>query len=187
MPVSSRIAVAAAASSMLLIGQPVDAQVGLSDHNSNAPIEITADTLTVRQAENLAIFSGDVDAVQGDVSLKADELRVFYLNEDNGSGNGQAGPTTSQNIRRIEAEGNVLLAAPEQSASGERGVYEVQAGRVTLMGNVALSSPENIIRGGHLELDLNTGVATLNPAMPDEEGRSERVRAVFQSQGERTP
>lgn len=152
-------------------------------HDNKAPIEITANNLTVRQKDNLAIFQGDVDAVQGDTSLKADELRVSYSEQDEqqpaaaGAGN--------QNVRRIEAEGNVLLARPGETASGERGVYDVPAGKVTLIGNVVLTSKDNVIRGARLDYDLNTGVASLAPAATGDAGRSQRVRALFQSQPKR--
>lgn len=145
-------------------------------HDSRAPIEITADNLTVRQNENLAIFKGDVDAVQGDTTLKADELRVFYA--EDGGPQASAG---NQNVRRIEAEGHVLLSRPDQSAAGERGVYDVPAGKVTMTGNVVLTSKDNVIRGARLDYDLNTGVAVLMPAGDAGPDRGQRVRALFQS------
>jgi lipopolysaccharide export system protein LptA len=152
------------------------AQTAEGGRNKDQPIEITANELTVRQQENLAIFRGDVDAVQGDTSLKADELRVFYVSQDgNVAGGG------GNNIRRIEASGNVLLAQPDQSAAGDRGVYDVPNDKVTLTGNVVLSNPENIVRGSHLDYDLGTGVATVS-AGGTEGSRTSRVRAVFQAQ-----
>src|SRR5699024_2101892 len=47
-------------------------------HDSSAPIEITSDALEVRQAEQLAIFSGDVVAGQGSRRLTADRVEVSY-------------------------------------------------------------------------------------------------------------
>ena len=152
------------------------AQAPGGGQNNEEPIEITANELTVRQKENLAIFRGDVDAVQGDTSLKADELRVFYVSQD-----GNAPGAGNNNIRRIEASGNVLLAQPDQSASGDRGVYDVPNNKVTLSGNVVLSNPENVVRGTQLDYDLSTGVATVS-ASGAEAGRPARVRAVFQAQ-----
>ena len=152
------------------------AQAPGGDQGNDAPIEITANELTVRQQENLAIFRGEVDAVQGDTSLKADELRVFYVSQD---GNLPAGG--NNNIRRIEASGNVLLAQPDQSASGDRGVYDVPNNKVTLTGNVVLSNPDNVVRGNHLDYDLGSGVATVSAGSTEGSSPS-RVRAVFQAQ-----
>ena len=40
---------------------------GFAGHDDDAPIEITADALEVRQRESVATFTGDVDAVQGEI------------------------------------------------------------------------------------------------------------------------
>ena len=45
------------------------------------PIEIQADRLEVDQDDELATFSGNVDAVQGELSLRAERLRVFYTEQ----------------------------------------------------------------------------------------------------------
>jgi lipopolysaccharide export system protein LptA len=145
------------------------------------PIEITADRLTVRQNEDLAIFTGDVDAVQGTTSLKADTLRVFYT-EGGATAAGAAAPGGGQNVRRIEAEGNVLLAEPTRTTAGDRGTYDVPAGKVVMTGNVVLTTKDNVIRGGRLDYDLTTGVVVVTPVGGDGTGRGQRVRALFQSQ-----
>ena len=44
-------------------------------HDSQAPIEITADTLEVRQSDNLAIFRGDVDAILSGLKRSAGYIR----------------------------------------------------------------------------------------------------------------
>ena len=50
----------------------------LEQHDSSLPIEITADSLEVLQDQKIATFAGNVDAVQGDLVLSADQLRVHY-------------------------------------------------------------------------------------------------------------
>ena len=47
-------------------------------HDSKLPIEITADSLEVLQDDKVATFLGNVDAVQGDLVLNSDQLRVHY-------------------------------------------------------------------------------------------------------------
>ena len=46
------------------------------------PIEITADRLVLEQNQQLATFTGNVDAVQGDTTLRTDKLRVFYTSDE---------------------------------------------------------------------------------------------------------
>ena len=47
-------------------------------HDRSAPIEITAEALEVRQADQLAVFTGDVIAGQGTLRLTADEMDVWH-------------------------------------------------------------------------------------------------------------
>lgn len=149
------------------------AQIG----GGSVPIEITADTLVVEQKRKRATFSGTVDAVQGDLVLSADKLRVHYR------GNaevGQAGGSPTS-IQLIEAFGNVLLSSPEETAQGDEGVYDVDTRTVTLEGRVVLTKDDNVIEGDRLEYDLNTGRSQVFSAAgvaeaPEPTGR---VRAVF--------
>ena len=152
------------------------------DHDSSLPIEITADRLEVAQKEQVATFAGNVDAVQGDLVLSADKLRVYYQGKAEKIG---LATGTGSTIRRIEAEGDVLLSSPQETASGEFGVYDVPAELVTLEGSVVLTRGDNVIRGERLEMDLATGksrmvavdtVAGGDKAIEKPDGR---VRALF--------
>lgn len=145
------------------------AQPVLPGQDKGAPIEIVADSLVVRQAERLAVFSGNVDATQGERSLRADELKVFYGEERPGGGQG---------IRRIEASGRVVVVEPGQTAQGDRGVYDPEAAKIRLDGNVVLTRGDNVVRGGQLEMDLATGTAVVRAARAGG-SPGERVRALF--------
>lgn len=151
-------------------------------HDTTLPIEITADTLEVVQDEQVATFTGNVDAVQGDLVLSADRLLVHYRGgdqqADEAAGNGGT-------IRRIEALGNVLVTSPEETAQGEVGVYDVAGSLVTLEGSVVLTREEHVIRGERLEIDLTTGRSRVLAAVPSAEGGQppERVRAIFTPSG----
>lgn len=149
--------------------QPGLAQPVLPGKDESAPIEIVADSLVVRQSERLAVFSGNVDATQGDRSLRADELKVFY---------GEERPDGGQGIRRIEATGRVVVAEPGQTAQGDRGVYDPEANKIRLDGNVVLTRGDNVVRGGQLEMDLATGTAVIRAARAGGTP-GERVRALF--------
>jgi lipopolysaccharide export system protein LptA len=157
---------------LCLAAADLDAQGFQQD--TSLPIEITADTLEVVQPDQVATFTGNVDAVQGDLVLRADQLRVHY------SGNQQEGGSSGA-IRRIEASGNVFLSSPRETAEGDIGVYDVASSSVTLDGAVVLTRGENVIRGEHLEIDLVTGRARVVGAGTSAEGAppGERVRAIF--------
>lgn len=130
--------------------------------DSNAPIEITSDTMEWMNEERIAIARGNADAVQGRYKLHADILTA-YLNQGEGD--------TADKIRLITADGNVSLTTPEESARGENGRYDVEKGIVELTGSVVLTQGQNVLRGDKLVMDLNSGRSTLES--------NERVQAIF--------
>jgi lipopolysaccharide export system protein LptA len=65
----------------------------------------------------------------------------------------------SQQIRRVEVKGGVLVTQKDQTATGESGVFDMQANTVTLLGNVVISQGQNVVRGDRLTVDLNSGVS----------------------------
>ncbi len=137
----------------------------------NEPIEIEADVLEVRQNEGIATFRGNVDAVQGEMTLTSDALDVFYA--------GGGGPEAAGGgIQRIVATGNVVVTSPQEVARGREGVYDLDRRTITLSGDVVLTRDGNVLRGSRLEVDLDTGVSRLLPA-----GEGGRVRALFVNEG----
>jgi lipopolysaccharide export system protein LptA len=123
-------------------------------HDREAPIEITSQNLEVRQAEQVALFKGDVVAGQGTLRLTAAEMDVHYT--ENSEGDDATGA-----IRRIEARGNVFLSNGAETAQGDWGEYKVEDGMVRMRGNVILTQGGNARKGQELEIDLNTGVASM--------------------------
>lgn len=122
-------------------------------HDSSAPIEITADSLEVRQSEQLAIFSGNVVAGQGTLRLTANEVKVFYIQESSDADTGA--------ISKLDATGNVFLSNGAETAKGAKGTYDVRRGIVEMSGDVILTQGANAASGQTLEIDLNTGVGRI--------------------------
>ena len=150
-------------------------------HDETKPIEITADSLEVAQEEQVATFIGNVDAVQGDLVLSAQSLKVFYEGKSDAVG---LAAGTGGKINQIEASGDVILSSPEETAEGDVGVYDVPSQLITLTGHVVLTRGENVLHGEHLELDLATGksrmVGTTAAAGADgTDPSSGRVKALF--------
>ena len=137
-------------------------------HDSSKPIEIVADSLEVRQAEDLAVFSGTVEAAQDTLRLTADKVTVHY---DEDEGGGETGA-----IRRMVAEGDVFLSNGSETAEGDFGEYDVEAGMVRMRGDVVLTQGQNAIQGERLVIDMETGV-----------GRVEgRVKSIFSPSADRS-
>ena len=148
------------------------------------PVQIDAKTLEVRDKSKIATFSGKVKVVQGDTTMHCDKLVVFYGQEIGIADNKQAVQASAdpgalpgaQNIRRIEAHGNVTVTDKDQSAKGEIGVYDLRAKTVTLTGNVVVSQGNNVIHGERVVVDTVTGNAHVEAAPGTSQGR---VRALI--------
>ena len=161
-----RFAIAALALTFVGGGPPATAQEGgLAAHDASQPIEINADRLEVNQKANEAKFFGNVEAVQGGMHLRSDQMRVVYALGE-GSNDGQA-------VRRIEVEGNVVITSPSETARGQSGFYDVPGNKIELEGDVVLERGGNVIKGARLDVDLAASTAAVTAAP---EGR---VRALF--------
>jgi lipopolysaccharide export system protein LptA len=145
---------------------PPNALQGFSQ-NRDKPLKITSASLEVRDKDKVATFSGDVHLVQGDTTLRSKTLMVFYDDEaDKADAQKPAKPPAaagaepmSQQIRRVEAKGGVLVTQKDQTATGESGIFDMQANTVTLLGNVVISQGPNVVRGDRLTVDLTSGVS----------------------------
>jgi lipopolysaccharide export system protein LptA len=174
---------------------------------SDEPIEITADRLDVDQVNKRAVFGGNVNAVQGDVHLAGEILTVFYDQEKEGgaataapaapatpavetppaeaaaAGTAPAGDAMGSGgrIRRMEVTGGVHVSSPTETATGDEGVYDLEAGTITLTGNVIVTRGENILRGSRLNIDVESGKSVIIGS--EETGR---VKGLFAPKSQTT-
>jgi lipopolysaccharide export system protein LptA len=144
----------------------------LQNQNQDQPVQIEAAMLEVRDKNKIATFSGNVQVVQGDTTLKCKVLVVFYGQEfgvTSGAGAAPSKPTTTlpqdaQSIRRIEARGDVTVTSKDQNASGDLGVYDLKTKTITLTGNVVVTQGQNVIHGDRVIVDTVTGNARVESA-----------------------
>jgi lipopolysaccharide export system protein LptA len=162
--------------------------------DKDQPVQIEAASLEVRDKNKMATFSGDVQVVQGDTTMKCQKLVVFYGQEvgiaqkEAGQGGAPApdtkpalaGPKGAQNIRRIEARGGVTVITKDQNASGDLGVYDLIAKTITLTGNVVVSQGQNVIHGERVVVDTVSGNARVESNNQGGGGTPTRVRALIQ-------
>ena len=138
-----------------MLASPVGAQVLPSTKDSALPIEISADNLKVLQKDQLAVFEGKVEALQGTTRLTSDKMTVFYRSGEQKKSSGQPA------VSKIIVEGNVFLANPRETARGGEGVYDVDKSVVTLSGDVELTRDKNILKGHKLVYNMDTGKSEL--------------------------
>src|SRR5262245_40873874 len=108
---------------------PANALQGFAQ-NRDQPVKIDAGQLEVRDKDKVATFSGNVKVVQGDTTMRAKVLAVFY--DGNGSTanaltSAKPGPGGQQRIRRLEAKGGVKVCQNDQVVTGDVGTFDMQA------------------------------------------------------------
>jgi lipopolysaccharide export system protein LptA len=127
--------------------QPVSA---LKGHNSNAPVDVTADRIEVQDRADRAIFAGNVHVTQAELTLDTARLTVAYSS------------VGSIQIQRLDASGGVVVTSPSEKARGDFGVYDLDRKLITLVGNVQLNRGDSQIIGSRLVIDLNSGRAVID-------------------------
>lgn len=117
-----------------------------SKHDNSAPINISSDNFQGDMETKVGTYIGNVIVIQGDYKLRSDKMNVHVVN-------GKAST--------IDAAGNILFNSGIETASGDTGVYDLNAHTVTLDGKVVLTKAKNVMRGTHLVMNLDTNKAYL--------------------------
>ena len=100
---------------------------------------------------------------------------MFYTSEEERQASG-----STQTVRLLEAEGNVLIIQPGETAEGKTGSYDLAAGKMVLIGDVVLTRGKNVVKGDRLDVDRNTGVSVVTVDKGSgKPSQTQRVRALF--------
>lgn len=153
------------------LGQPQrQPDSALAGHDSNAPVDVTADRIEVQDRADRAIFAGNVHVRQAELSLDTERLTVAY---SGGAGGGGV------QIRRLDAAGGVTVTSPSEKARGDFGIYDLDRKLITLIGNVRLARGENLVSGARLVIDLDSGRAVIDGGPPGVNQTGGRVSGHF--------
>ena len=139
----------------------------MAGQNSKAPISIDADSLDVDQNDKTAVFSGNVIAKQGDITIRSDKMKVFYA----------GGDKSKNSISKIEVDGNVFLTTQAEKAKSSHAVYDTVKNVVTMTDNVELTKDQTILKGNQLYFDMTSGRSRLDTG--GAQGSGGRVRGLF--------
>jgi lipopolysaccharide export system protein LptA len=143
----------------------------LKGHNTNAPVDVSADRIEVQDRADRAVFTGNVHVAQAEMTLDTPRLTVAYSNAQGGGGNPQ--------IQRLDAAGGVLVKSPTETAKGDFGIYDLNRKLITLIGNVQLNQQQNQVNGARLVIDLDSGRAVVDGGPPGVNSSGGRVTGHF--------
>lgn len=158
----ARLAAAAALCLLPVLAAAQGAPVAFGQVQSDRslPVEVTADDLSVNQADNTALFTGGVVIAQGAMRLSAPRVQVVYLADRSG-------------IESLQASGGVTLVSGTDAAEAARADYSITTGIIELRGDVLLVQGDNAITGETVIVDTGAGTARV----------SGRVKTVLQPGG----
>lgn len=161
------IASALTAASIAGLAQAQDPVSALKGHNSNAPIDVTADRIEVQDRADRAIFAGNVHVRQASLTLDTERLTVAYSS---------AGGIE---IDRLDASGGVTVKSPSETALGDFGIYDLDRKLITLIGDVVLTRGGSQVMGSRLMIDLDSGRAVIDGGPPGVGASGGRVTGHF--------
>ncbi|MBZ9849465.1 LPS ABC transporter substrate-binding protein LptA [Mesorhizobium sp. CA14] len=134
--------------------------------SGDQPIQIESDKLEVRQAESMAVFSGNVTVNQGPTLLKAGKMTVYYVKDANAGKSAAAGAsamTGAANIDHLEVENKVYVKSNDQVATGDSGTFDMKTQVLVLKGKeVVLSQGDNVLKGCKLTVQMKSGLANVD-------------------------
>lgn len=129
----------------------------LKNHDSNAPVNFTADRIEVQDRADRVIVSGNVEVTQAGMTLNAARMTVAYRQQPGGG----TGPNGVE-IDRIDASGNVVVTKGNETAKGNVAIYDLNSRLITMLGNVSLTQGTSRLTGGRLVIDLTSGRSTVD-------------------------
>jgi lipopolysaccharide export system protein LptA len=140
---------------------PVLVALLLAAGASAGPVKITSDSFVVDDAGHTATFTGDVVVTRTNLTVWADNVLVEY---------GEAGPSS---VKSFTASGGVKVKTKEQTATGDRAVYDPKSQMLRLTGHVMVTNGKGSIGSADLLIDLKSNLSTFSS------GKGGRVSGVF--------
>jgi len=99
----------------------------LKFEGTDRPIEVTAENgIELLQDSRRVLARGNAKAIQGEVTVNADELIADYRTKADGS----------SEVYRVFASGNVTMKSESETATGDSAVYDFDKGVLVLEGKV---------------------------------------------------
>ena len=137
------------------VAQTVNTQGLAQESQSSRDVDIEADQMQVLEGEQKAIFTGNVDAKRGTVTLNSDKLVVHYRENKQQDGSGKT------EVTFLDATGHVVIITRNQHITGQWAKMDVKANQVNIGGNVVVRQGKTVIKGQKLFVDLDKNVSQM--------------------------
>jgi len=142
----------------------------LAADDSSQPIHIEADRMISQEQKNSVIFIGNVDARQGNITIRSDEMTVYYTQNKSGKKK-----NSSSQVKKLICKKNVEITQDDWLGTGNRMDYFAKDRKVILSGNAKAWQGQNMVSGKTIiyYLDDKRSIVEQDPK------KSGRVKAVI--------
>lgn len=120
-----------------------------------APIQIAANKMTSVEKSRSVIFTGDVDAKQGDVRIRSDKMTVYYT--EKATVGQKAAEDTKQQVEKLVCVGNVEITRGEWLGTGKKMTYLQKKRQVILSGKAKAWQGQNMVSGEKIIYYMDEG------------------------------
>jgi lipopolysaccharide export system protein LptA len=152
----------------------------LLNTSANEPIHVEAERMESNQQEESVLFTGNVEAIQGILVIRADLMTVFYRKSEEDSGSEKI---ASKSIDKLQASGNVKIIQDDWLASGDEMEYKTEGRKVVLTGNSKIWQGNSTVTGERIVLYLDEGKSIVENQSVNS---GERVKAFFYPEPDNT-
>jgi lipopolysaccharide export system protein LptA len=116
--------------------------------DKNQPIQIQSDRLDAYQEKKLIIFSGQAVATQGDKTIKADRLLIYYKDHPaTPEKSNKMDMGAAEDLEKLEAQGQVVITQTNRIVTGDNAVFYQDSQQIVMTGNAVMREGKNIIKG----------------------------------------
>lgn len=120
-------------------------------HDSDAPVEFSADHIDLQDKAKRSVLSGHVEITQAELHLSADRTLMAYTDGD------------KLTLHRVDATGSVVVTRNDEQARGDVAVYDLDRKLITMVGHVVLHRANgDTLNGGRLVIDLVSGISNID-------------------------
>ena len=122
----------------------------LFTNSANAKqIKIISDKLEIIRAENISIFSGNVYAVEDNLSIWSEKLIMTSSKDE-------------KEVKEINAHGNVKIVREELSINGDKARYDTIQNKLFVFGKVEVLQNQSIILCDKIIVDLENSLSIMS-------------------------
>jgi lipopolysaccharide export system protein LptA len=161
-------------SGIVLLFSTVDAA-----ENPQVPIHIEADRMVSQEQNNSVMFTGNVDASQGELLIRTDKMTVYYVQNENNDGK-----KGSSEVNKLTCIGNVQISQGDWLGTGKRMNYYSKDRKIILSGNAKGWQGQNMIAGKTITYFLDEGRSIVDGHVSADgktsKSKTGRVKAVIQ-------